>query len=69
MPAAPMGSPTVPNEPTFILSIKPAPGCDGPLLVSDDQHLVRMVVDAIRRTYAPSRARPVQPLRPEKVGA
>ena len=43
----------MPNEPTYILSIKPAPGFAGPLLVSDDQALIRMVIEAISTTYNP----------------
>ena len=41
------------DTPTYILAIKPAPGCSGPLLVSDDQDLIQMVIEAIGRTYAP----------------
>lgn len=38
-------------KPNYIVSIKPAPDHNGPLLVSNDQELVRIVIEHIRRTY------------------
>lgn len=52
----------MPKEPVYIVSVKPAPGSDGPLLVSDDQELVRLVIERIRRTYTPPP--PVRPIHP-----
>jgi hypothetical protein len=43
-----------PNGIKYIVSVKPAPGHDGPTLVSDDPAVVRAVLDVIRQSYEPS---------------
>lgn len=53
MGAASGGSPVKSTRTSYIVSLKPAPGNDGPTLVSDDPAVVRAVLDAIRQSYAP----------------
>jgi flagella basal body P-ring formation protein FlgA len=43
----------MPDTTAYIVSVRPAPGHEGPTLVSDDPALVRIVMDAIRRRYVP----------------